>query len=42
MEPLLPWIVTLVALLALLAGAIGWRLFKQRKPDVKPLPTESG
>ena len=40
MEPLLPWIVTLVALLALLAGAIGWRLFKQRKPDVKPLPTE--
>ena len=40
MEPLLTWIVALVALLAALAVAIGWRLFKQRKPEVKPLPTE--
>ncbi len=40
MDPLLPWIVALVALLALLAGVITWRLVRQRKPDVKPLPTE--
>ena len=40
MEPLLPWIVALVILLAALAVAIGWRLLRQRKAESKPLPTE--
>ncbi len=40
MEPLLPWILALVGLLAALAAAIAWRLVRQRKPDAKPLPTE--
>ena len=40
MEPLLPWIVALVLLLIALIGAVAWRLNRDRKPQVKPLPTE--
>ena len=40
MEPLLPWIVALVVLLVTLIGTVAWRLARDRKPQVKPLPTE--
>ncbi|MES2960732.1 MAG: DUF2726 domain-containing protein [Pseudomonadota bacterium] len=40
MEPLLPWIVALVVLLVALIGAVAWRLTRERKPRVIPLPTE--
>jgi hypothetical protein len=40
MEPLLPWIFALVVLLVALIGAIAWRLSRDRKPQLKPLPTE--
>ena len=40
MEPLLPWIVALVVLLVALIAAVAWRLTRERKPRVIPLPTE--
>ena len=40
METLLPWIVALVALLVALIGAVAWRLTRERKAQVMPLPTE--
>ena len=40
MEPLLPWIVALTVLVLALVAAVGWRLMRERKPQVKPLPTE--
>ena len=40
MEPLLPWIVALVALVITLIGVVAWRHARERKPQVKPLPTE--
>ena len=40
MEPLLPWIVALVVLLVALIGAVAWRITRDRKPQVRPLPTE--
>src|SRR6188768_3791750 len=40
MEPLLPWIIALVVLLVALVGAVTWRLTRERKPRVMPLPTE--
>lgn len=40
MEPLLPWIIALVVLLIALIGAVAWRLSRERKPQIKPLPTE--
>jgi len=40
MEPLLPWIVALVVLLIALIGAVAWRLTRERKTHVMPLPTD--
>jgi len=40
MEPLLPWIFALVVLLVALIGAVAWRLSRDKKPQLKPLPTE--
>jgi hypothetical protein len=40
MEPQLPWIVALVVLLIALVGAVAWRVRRERKPHVMPLPTE--
>jgi len=40
MEPLLPWIIALVVLLIALIGAVAWRLTRERRPQVVPLPTE--
>ena len=40
MEPLLLWVVALVVLLIALIGAVAWRLSRERRPQVKPLPTE--
>ena len=40
MEPLLPWMIALVLLVVALIGAVAWRLTRERKPQIKPLPTE--
>ena len=40
MEPLLPWIVALVVLLIALIGTVAWRLMRERKTHVMPLPTD--
>ena len=40
MEPLLPWIVALIVLLLALIGAVAWRLTRERKSPVMPLPTD--
>ena len=40
MEPLLPWIVALIVLLLALIGAVTWRLTRERKTQVMPLPTD--
>ena len=40
MEPLLPWMIALVVLVVALIGAVAWRLTRERKPQIKPLPTE--
>ena len=40
MEPLLPWIVVLVVLVVTLIGVVALRRTRERKPQVKPLPTE--
>jgi Protein of unknown function (DUF2726) len=40
MEPLLPWFVALATLAVALLGLVTWRFVRQRKPQVKPLPTE--
>lgn len=39
MQPLLPWIVALAAVV-LLAAALAWIAFGRRKPKTKPLPSE--
>jgi len=40
MEPLLPWIVALALLVVALIGVVAWRISRDRKPRVTPLPTE--
>jgi Protein of unknown function (DUF2726) len=40
MEPLLPWIVALAALVILAAVLIAWRMARGQAPQVQPLPAE--